>query len=128
MMSMIHQTATQVKSYTCGFCKKGFSNAQALGGHMNIHRRDRAKLRQQSYEDNNDNNNMLSSITNNHKNPNPNNYSDDDELPIFHVVDRIEGKNNSKKKKKELLDLELRLGREPVNNKEAPTLSTRYFF
>ncbi|KAL5742708.1 hypothetical protein ACOSP7_029440 [Xanthoceras sorbifolium] len=35
-----------VKSYTCAFCKRGFSNAQALGGHMNIHRRDRAKLRQ----------------------------------------------------------------------------------
>ncbi|GMH26520.1 hypothetical protein Nepgr_028363 [Nepenthes gracilis] len=35
-------------SYTCNFCKKGFSNAQALGGHMNIHRRVRAKLRQSS--------------------------------------------------------------------------------
>ncbi|KAI3682295.1 hypothetical protein L1987_82183 [Smallanthus sonchifolius] len=29
-------------SYTCSFCKRGFSNAQALGGHMNVHRRDRA--------------------------------------------------------------------------------------
>ncbi|KAL1368439.1 hypothetical protein HN51_022590 [Arachis hypogaea] len=36
----------QTKSYTCVFCKRGFSNAQALGGHMNIHRRDRARLRQ----------------------------------------------------------------------------------
>ncbi|GMI81068.1 hypothetical protein HRI_001776100 [Hibiscus trionum] len=36
------------KSYTCSFCKRGFSNAQALGGHMNIHRRDRAKLRESS--------------------------------------------------------------------------------
>ncbi|KAJ0088149.1 hypothetical protein Patl1_31821 [Pistacia atlantica] len=35
-----------VRSYTCAFCKRGFSNAQALGGHMNIHRKDRAKLRQ----------------------------------------------------------------------------------
>ncbi|KAM7262937.1 hypothetical protein ACFE04_000620 [Oxalis oulophora] len=34
-----------VKSYACSFCKRGFSNAQALGGHMNIHRRDRAKLK-----------------------------------------------------------------------------------
>lgn len=39
------------KSYTCSFCKKGFSNAQALGGHMNIHRKDRAKLRE-SFEEN----------------------------------------------------------------------------
>ncbi|XWS67110.1 hypothetical protein CRYUN_Cryun05aG0258800 [Craigia yunnanensis] len=38
------------KSYTCSFCKKGFSNAQALGGHMNIHRKDRAKLRESSEE------------------------------------------------------------------------------
>ncbi|XP_072959139.1 transcriptional regulator TAC1-like [Typha angustifolia] len=32
--------------YECVFCKRGFSNAQALGGHMNIHRKDRAKMRQ----------------------------------------------------------------------------------
>ncbi|CAL1411160.1 unnamed protein product [Linum trigynum] len=31
------------RSYECSFCKRGFTNAQALGGHMNIHRRDRAK-------------------------------------------------------------------------------------
>lgn len=35
-----------VKSYECNFCKRGFSNAQALGGHMNIHRKDKAKLKQ----------------------------------------------------------------------------------
>ncbi|XXG87359.1 hypothetical protein AAC387_Pa11g2068 [Persea americana] len=29
--------------YACVFCKRGFSTAQALGGHMNIHRRDRAR-------------------------------------------------------------------------------------
>ncbi|KAL0418655.1 UNVERIFIED_CONTAM: Transcriptional regulator TAC1 [Sesamum radiatum] len=26
--------------YECVFCKRGFNTAQALGGHMNIHRRD----------------------------------------------------------------------------------------
>ncbi|MED6195721.1 hypothetical protein PIB30_040657 [Stylosanthes scabra] len=31
------------KSYDCIFCRRGFTNAQALGGHMNIHRKDRAK-------------------------------------------------------------------------------------
>ncbi|KAJ1381065.1 Zinc finger C2H2-type [Sesbania bispinosa] len=41
----------QIRSYTCAFCKRVFSNAQALGGHMTTHRRDRAKLRQ-SYEEN----------------------------------------------------------------------------
>ncbi|KAH7577645.1 hypothetical protein ACOSP7_001378 [Xanthoceras sorbifolium] len=34
------------KNYNCSFCKREFRSAQALGGHMNVHRRDRAKLRQ----------------------------------------------------------------------------------
>ncbi|XP_073062058.1 uncharacterized protein [Primulina eburnea] len=29
--------------YECVFCKRGFDTAQALGGHMNIHRKDRAR-------------------------------------------------------------------------------------
>ncbi|KAJ9154197.1 hypothetical protein P3X46_027559 [Hevea brasiliensis] len=33
------------RSYECTFCKRGFTNAQALGGHMNIHRKDRAKTK-----------------------------------------------------------------------------------
>lgn len=31
------------RSYQCVFCRRGFTTAQALGGHMNIHRKDRAK-------------------------------------------------------------------------------------
>ncbi|KAL1562122.1 transcriptional regulator SUPERMAN-like [Salvia divinorum] len=34
------------RSYVCSFCKREFQCAQALGGHMNVHRRDRARLRQ----------------------------------------------------------------------------------
>ncbi|KAJ9152635.1 hypothetical protein P3X46_026182 [Hevea brasiliensis] len=34
------------RSYTCTFCRKEFRSAQALGGHMNVHRRDRARLHQ----------------------------------------------------------------------------------
>lgn len=34
------------RSYSCGFCRREFRSAQALGGHMNVHRRDRARLRQ----------------------------------------------------------------------------------
>ncbi|XP_072967989.1 uncharacterized protein [Typha angustifolia] len=34
--------------YNCTFCKRGFSSAQALGGHMNIHRKDRAKTKPSS--------------------------------------------------------------------------------
>ncbi|XP_047314818.1 transcriptional regulator SUPERMAN-like [Impatiens glandulifera] len=33
------------RAYSCSFCKREFRSAQALGGHMNVHRRDRAKLR-----------------------------------------------------------------------------------
>nr|AGJ89742.1 SUP1 [Populus davidiana] len=33
------------RSYTCSFCRREFKSAQALGGHMNVHRRDRARLR-----------------------------------------------------------------------------------
>lgn len=33
------------RSYECSFCKRGFTNAQALGGHMNIHRKDKAKVK-----------------------------------------------------------------------------------
>ncbi|KAG2673350.1 hypothetical protein I3760_13G087200 [Carya illinoinensis] len=44
--SDIHdQGASQGRSYDCTFCKRGFSNAQALGGHMNIHRKEKAKLK-----------------------------------------------------------------------------------
>lgn len=35
-----------IRSYECTFCKRGFTNAQALGGHMNIHRKDKAKMKQ----------------------------------------------------------------------------------
>lgn len=36
------------RSYECTFCKRGFTNAQALGGHMNIHRKDKAKSKSKS--------------------------------------------------------------------------------
>ncbi|XP_022744579.1 zinc finger protein 10-like [Durio zibethinus] len=36
------------RSYSCNFCGREFRSAQALGGHMNVHRRDRARLKQSS--------------------------------------------------------------------------------
>ncbi|CAJ1800558.1 unnamed protein product [Sphenostylis stenocarpa] len=33
------------RSYSCTFCRREFRSAQALGGHMNVHRRDRARLK-----------------------------------------------------------------------------------
>ncbi|OAY57836.1 transcriptional regulator SUPERMAN [Manihot esculenta] len=34
------------RSYFCNFCGREFRSSQALGGHMNVHRRDRARLKQ----------------------------------------------------------------------------------
>ncbi|MCD7461700.1 hypothetical protein HAX54_046834 [Datura stramonium] len=64
------------KFYRCSFCKRGFSNAQALGGHMNIHRRDRARLREFSCHDQN----LLSLDINNSVNPPPRPAAIDDSL------------------------------------------------
>ncbi|KAJ0967269.1 hypothetical protein J5N97_024186 [Dioscorea zingiberensis] len=44
----VNDDAGTGRSYECMFCKRGFTTAQALGGHMNIHRKDRAKMRQPS--------------------------------------------------------------------------------
>ncbi|XP_076901603.1 zinc finger protein 10-like [Bidens hawaiensis] len=41
------------RSYTCSFCRREFRSAQALGGHMNVHRRDRARLKKISTSNNN---------------------------------------------------------------------------
>ncbi|KAH7578641.1 hypothetical protein ACOSP7_000015 [Xanthoceras sorbifolium] len=41
------------RSYTCTFCRREFRSAQALGGHMNVHRRDRARLNQTQPASNN---------------------------------------------------------------------------
>ncbi|KAL1536088.1 transcriptional regulator TAC1-like [Salvia divinorum] len=38
------------RSYGCSYCKRGFTNAQALGGHMNIHRKDKEKAKAKEKE------------------------------------------------------------------------------
>lgn len=43
-MSSCGFTAWPPRSYPCSFCRREFRSAQALGGHMNVHRRDRARL------------------------------------------------------------------------------------
>lgn len=50
--------------FTCNFCKRQFRSAQALGGHMNVHRKDRARLRllsSSSFDDHNHNPDFTSS-------------------------------------------------------------------
>ncbi|KAL5569023.1 hypothetical protein UlMin_025598 [Ulmus minor] len=55
------------RSYSCSFCMREFRSAQALGGHMNIHRRDRARLKQTLISPNLDNTNISNHL---HQNPN----------------------------------------------------------
>ncbi|XP_076943628.1 transcriptional regulator SUPERMAN-like [Bidens hawaiensis] len=45
---LVNGFAWPPRSYTCAFCKREFRSAQALGGHMNVHRRDRARFKQMS--------------------------------------------------------------------------------
>ncbi|PON43354.1 Zinc finger transcription factor [Parasponia andersonii] len=45
---VVNESRGAKRSYECTYCKRGFTNAQALGGHMNIHRKDRAKAKQHS--------------------------------------------------------------------------------
>ncbi|KAK7277527.1 hypothetical protein RJT34_22541 [Clitoria ternatea] len=40
------------RSYECVFCRRGFTTAQALGGHMNIHRKDRANKAKPTFNHN----------------------------------------------------------------------------
>lgn len=53
--SILNGSIWPPRFYSCNFCKREFRSAQALGGHMNIHRRDRARLKQNlSPQSNND--------------------------------------------------------------------------
>ncbi|CAF2267793.1 hypothetical protein BRARA_D00509 [Brassica rapa] len=123
----------QARPYICDFCERGFSNAQALGGHMNIHRKDRAKLRQANLKEDDREDSTCTTSRNRLE-------QDLIELPFF--VDTVssstkQDKNTSgdylrdEEEKKmrmlqkalsqsaEVIDLELRLGLDPY--KKSPS-------
>ncbi|KAL1828996.1 hypothetical protein ACET3Z_007408 [Daucus carota] len=57
------------RNYNCTFCKKEFRSAQALGGHMNVHRRDRA--RQLTQHSSSSSSSEINTAPHLHSNPNP---------------------------------------------------------
>ncbi|MED6217255.1 hypothetical protein PIB30_016068 [Stylosanthes scabra] len=132
-----HPTTT--RSYECNFCKRGFSNAQALGGHMNLHRKDKAKIKeqqqQQQYSSSSSTSNQqfllegnLGNLSHNKELGNvPHQAVMEDEtkmmrqqLPLFaessphhHLLQQQEDQTSGHEGRRPELDLELRLGPEP---------------
>ncbi|CAI0470645.1 unnamed protein product [Linum tenue] len=113
------------KSYTCAFCKRGFSNAQALGGHMNIHRKDRAKLKEAA-EDLYRNQTLLSldissrDTSSSSTSPPPS----EDALGIINTTQPPPPPPQPvmETEREQVLDLELRLGPEPPPPTTSETL------
>ena len=67
--SNIMGTTWPPRSYTCTFCRREFRSAQALGGHMNVHRRDRARLHQASPINHHQHHHPISSLSRSHHSP-----------------------------------------------------------
>nr|XP_043638223.1 transcriptional regulator TAC1-like [Erigeron canadensis] len=110
------------RSYECNFCKRGFTNAQALGGHMNIHRKHKAKLKESL---------IISSPTNNDQVVNK-------PLPLFGDGSADSRKTHEENVRRDAspsppkeVDLELRLGQvvqSPENYNMINSAATRTFF
>ncbi|KAH0468955.1 hypothetical protein IEQ34_002187 [Dendrobium chrysotoxum] len=121
------------RSYPCSFCGRDFRSAQALGGHMNVHRRDRARLKQSSIVEEEDeaedlviNPSLIPNFGNFEAAPNYGEEMRLGEMGFIRLMKRdfdeeeneIKGSCKKKKKKNSMspadiveeLDLELRLG------------------
>ncbi|XP_058083426.1 transcriptional regulator SUPERMAN-like [Magnolia sinica] len=83
------------RSYTCTFCKREFRSAQALGGHMNVHRRDRARLRQSPPRVAQTSNPNPNPNPNTPNNPNPNSSSSTRPTPITYAFPTLVSSSSS---------------------------------
>lgn len=72
--------------YECTFCKRGFTNAQALGGHMNIHRKDKAKSKPKSGSSTNQTSNYSKLATNPSLNRSSGDYDQVSNSSMYHLV------------------------------------------
>ncbi|KAI3694640.1 hypothetical protein L1987_77608 [Smallanthus sonchifolius] len=116
------QTTTQTpRSYECNFCKRGFTNAQALGGHMNIHRKDKTKLKHSSTTAESPSTTTTATLFQDGKKP----------LPLFDHRDTAVQGNIHRPSPEGEVDLELRLGHvepPPPDSSSEKTTATRKFF
>ncbi|KAG6393397.1 hypothetical protein SASPL_147638 [Salvia splendens] len=76
------------RSYVCSFCKREFRSAQALGGHMNVHRRDRARLRQSPPRDGGGNGGQFSPLNLN-LDPNPSFHPNPNLMKFPHFTSKL---------------------------------------
>ncbi|PON68840.1 Zinc finger transcription factor [Trema orientale] len=142
-------SSSSARSYECTFCKRGFSNAQALGGHMNIHRKDKAKLKQlvprpfslinhETQQQQQQRSLEIPRMLSSYSSPNPwfdldkegNTTRDDDDQVQGKSSDHAGRNSSSDPSDHHQLDLELRLGRErPDQDSSTPSnMATRKFF
>ncbi|KAI3786981.1 hypothetical protein L1987_41105 [Smallanthus sonchifolius] len=118
------QTTTHTpRSYECNFCKRGFTNAQALGGHMNIHRKDKTKFKHSS-------NTAESPSTTTTAAADPFSIDGKKPLPVFDHRDTAVQRNIHRPSPEGDVDLELRLGHvePPPDSSSENTTTTRKFF
>lgn len=126
-------TAGTGRSYECIFCKRGFTTAQALGGHMNIHRKDKVNKSKPSFPNKVDDSNYAElgfySEVSNHPQRGNNYYANNYHQVYFPATraSNIENQQDWRQRNLSLygnpfsvrdnaedgLDLELRLGRHP---------------
>ncbi|XP_015876825.2 zinc finger protein 10 [Ziziphus jujuba] len=73
------------RSYSCSFCMREFRSAQALGGHMNVHRRDRAMLKQSLISPHTASTTTTNQVSHSHQNHNPHHHHSNISLDNYNL-------------------------------------------
>ncbi|KAK1437086.1 hypothetical protein QVD17_02871 [Tagetes erecta] len=127
--NMEEQITSSVRSYECHFCKRGFTNAQALGGHMNIHRKHKAKLKAESTSSPSPNTYPISnsnSSQGNKKNPLP--LFREGSLSASRDVHQENKTDRSSSDDQLEVDLELRIKEDTILLGECVAIAYRYAY